>query len=119
MRMLSVIRNARPWLVCAAVLAPAAGAQSFNYPDFSSIAGLHLNPASTQFGAVLRVNSATISERSPVWYDQVVSVAGGFDTTFEFQVTDPAAGGGDGMVFLIQNDPRGTMALGNHASATT
>ncbi|TDJ70863.1 MAG: hypothetical protein E2O39_09345 [Planctomycetota bacterium] len=104
-------------LLCGLGLGTVATAQSFDYPDFTSVAGLAFNDAAMQASPVLRVTSAALSERGSVYYDQAVSVGGGFVTTFVFEISNPGAGGGDGMTFIIQNDPAGLTALGNHASA--
>ena len=103
--------------LAACLLGATASAQSFSYTDFSSIAGLALNEDAIQAGTTLRLTSAVISERGSAWYDQTVAVGGGFDTTFDFQMTQPSGGGADGMAFVIQFDPRGPLAIGNHASA--
>jgi hypothetical protein len=56
------------------------------------------------------------------WTPNTVDVADPFAVSFDFQMsdptgqTDPADGsGGDGIAFLIQNDPRGTSAIGRGA----
>jgi hypothetical protein len=103
--------------LCALGLGTVATAQSFDYPDFTSVAGLTLNDAATQVSPLLRVTSAALSERGSVYYDQAVSVGGGFDTTFVFEIANTTLGGGDGMTFIVQNDPAGLAAIGNHASA--
>ncbi|MCA9322539.1 MAG: hypothetical protein KDB53_17490 [Planctomycetes bacterium] len=92
-------------------------AQSFNFPDFSNVSNLMLNVDAAQAGTSLRVSSAALSKRGTAFFNQPVSVANGFETTFDFQITSPNAGGGDGMCFIIHNDPRGSVAIGNHASA--
>ncbi|MDA1263980.1 MAG: L-type lectin-domain containing protein [Planctomycetota bacterium] len=104
--------------VLALALSPYAAAQGFDYPDFSSVAGLALNGDAVQAGTALRVSGASISEKGSAYYDQAVSVAAGFETTFTFSITAPTAGGGDGFALLIQNDPvAGLTALADHASA--
>ncbi|MCP3919394.1 MAG: hypothetical protein GY711_27980 [bacterium] len=99
-----------------AFTAPAS-AQNFQFPDFSNTSNLVFNGTAATAGNVLRVTAANISERGSAWYDTPVDVSSGFETTFTFQISNPAAGGGDGMAFLIHNDAAGLAALGNHASA--
>ena len=96
--------------------ASVAGAQNFSYPDFSSTAGLTLNGNAAPSGTALRVSSAVISDKGSAFRTLPVDVAAGFDTTFEFAITAQVSGGADGLAFVIQNDPRGPMALGNHAA---
>ena len=92
-------------------------AQSFNYANFTSASGIVVNQNALVSGANLRVTPSALSQRGTAFYGTPVSVVYGFDTTFTFSFTSPVSGGGDGLAFIIQNDPRGTAALGNHASA--
>ncbi|MCP3919030.1 MAG: hypothetical protein GY711_26090 [bacterium] len=109
---------ALPFAVSLALLAPGAFAQGFNYPDFSSVAGLAFNNDAAQAGNVLRVTAAAGDQHGSVWYDQRVSVAGGFETTFRFRIDNLANDGADGMAFVIQDDPRGVTAIGDLAFGT-
>lgn len=98
------------------VLSPLVSAQ-IAYPDFTNVSGLSLVPNAAQSGNVLRLTNSVISTRGAAWWSAPVPVAGGFDTTFRWQTSAPIGGGGDGFTFTIHTDPRGTAALGNHASA--
>ena len=112
-------------LSCFAVLAGSASAQSFNYPDFSSTAGLNFELQAGAVGSVLRVHDQLATggdNMGAAWYSTPVSVVNGFDTTFEFNIN--GTGNGDGMAFVIQNDQvagyngmTGAAAIGRHASA--
>jgi len=102
---------------CAAALAPASVAQSFNYVDFSSTSGLVLNGNAAASGSVLRVTPAASDQKGSVWYSQPIDVIAGFDTTFTFRITQLTGGGADGLAFVIQDDPRGTAALGDKGSS--
>ena len=109
------------------VAASTAAGQSFNYPDFSSVAGINQVLTTAHLGNVLRVHDTTATggdNMGAVWYATPVNVVNGFDTTFEFQITGAIGGGGDGMAFVIQNDTvagyngmTGNMGIGRHASA--
>ena len=80
----------------------------FNYPDFSSVAGLTLVNSADQSGSVLRLTEAEEGESGAAWYTlSKAYVADGFDTTFTIQMS---ADGADGMAFVIQDDY--DMALG-------
>lgn len=107
-------------LGCAGI----ASGQSFDYPDFSSVAGLNPVVSAVQVGNVMRVHEiASMGDNmGGVWYATPVNVAGGFDTTFQFQIL--GSGSGDGMAFIVQNDTNpgyngmsGAFAIGRHASA--
>ncbi len=104
--------------VLGTVLGSAAVAQpSISYPDFSSVAGLTMNVHAAQSGNLLRVTPAVISQRGSAWLDNPYPVGSAFDMAFGFRVSAPSAGGGDGMAFVVHNDPRLLSAIGNHASA--
>ncbi len=117
------------FLALQALLLPAAAgfatAQSFNYPDFTTTTGLTQVLTTANLGPILRVHDTTGvagDNMGAVWYSTPVPVVNGFDTTFQFQIT--GAGSGDGMAFVVQNDPNpgyngmiGANAIGRHASA--
>ncbi|MDP6537962.1 MAG: L-type lectin-domain containing protein [Planctomycetota bacterium] len=94
-------------------LAAQAGAQNFVYDDFDDTTGLELVGNSFPWQGVLRLTPSLNSNVGGAWYDTPVTVRGGFETTFEFQITSTAGGGADGMALVIHNDPRGTAALGS------
>ena len=107
------------------LLAGTASAQSFDYPDFASVTGLTQVLTTAHVGNVLSVHAlggVAGDNMGAVWYSTPVAVSGGFDTTFEFRIT--GTGSGDGMAFVVQNDPTpgyngmtGANAIGRHASA--
>ncbi len=114
----------------AASLAPLAAAQSFQYPDFTSTTGLSLVERAAAAGPILRVHDQTApsggGNRGAAWYATPVAVAGGFDTTFVFNMNQNGgfSTGGDGMAFVIQNELQagdtggvGITGIGRHASA--
>ena len=103
-------------LLAACLLAPAAAAQSFSYPDFSSTAGLQLNGNAGVSGTALRVTPNQNAQSGSAFYDQPVQVAGGFVCTFEFQITNLSGTGADGMTFIIHNAAAGLNALGDSGS---
>jgi hypothetical protein len=81
--------------------------QNFNYPTFSSIAGLTLNGSAVQSGTALRVTNNGSAQVGSVWYTTPVLVAEGFETTFDFVLTGP-----EGLAFVIQGSPAGAAAIG-------
>ena len=102
-----------------------------NYsPDFSNVpnqACLMLNgaqqgtpttafptfaPAVSTTATVLRLTPTTWSAAGSAWYKALQPVAGGFSTTFTFQLSDTTTYNADGFAFLIQNSTAGTSALG-------
>jgi hypothetical protein len=85
----------------------------FNYPDFSSTAGLNLVGDTAVSGTALRLTEAPAGGIGAVWHDDKVPVHGAWTCEFTFQVTDGGGianpghdshgPGGDGFVFLVQN----------------
>ena len=133
----SLIMKTLPPAIALAALSVAGHAQSFSYPDFTDLSGLTKVGLAEQSGPRLRLqdNAAPAvagDNRGALWHTEPVNVAGGFETTFVFNMNSPStSGGSDGMAFVIQNDlvassapivngaPDGTgsQAIGRHAAA--
>lgn len=92
------------WLLLAlsAVAAPTAFCD-FDYPDFSDLAGLNLVETASQVGDRIDLTPGTVSQRGALYTIDQQAVAGGFTTTFVFDIV-AQVGGADGMTFVIQND---------------
>jgi hypothetical protein len=102
--------------VLIAVLTVAVHAD-LNYSDFSSTAGLNLVGNAGQAATALRLTPAAAVQAGAAWFNTKQFVQGGFQTVFQFQITDPAGitdelgeTGADGFAFVIQND--NALALG-------
>ncbi|MGI8783778.1 MAG: Ig-like domain repeat protein [Acidobacteriota bacterium] len=93
-------------------------APSPTFANFSSTAGLSLVGTAAPSGNVLRLTSALTDQVGAAWYSTKQNVTNGFETTFQFQITDPGGlenglnpkGGAEGIAFVIQNNS--TQALG-------
>lgn len=72
----------------------------FDFPDFTSIAGIALNGSASQIGSIMRLTPAAPEVAGSAWYAGKQVVGGGFRTEFTFRIT---RGGADGFAFLIQN----------------
>ena len=85
-----------------------------SYPDFSSTSGLQLNGDAAQTGSVMRLTPASFDKRGSAWYLAKQTVDNGFETTFDFHLTDLDGyyPGADGFTFVVQNSPSGSGALG-------
>ncbi len=87
-----------------------------NFTSFPNGTGFTANtgtPAVHEFPGtppVLRLTDGQNSEATSVWYNTVIG-NGAFTTTFTLKDV-PNAGAADSTSFVIQNDPRGTAALG-------
>jgi hypothetical protein len=88
-----------------------------SYPSFSSTAGLHLVGAARVAGSALRLTETSRHTAGAAWLDRKFVVSGGFDTTFQFQITQPGGSGpgADGFAFVLQDS--GTNAIGGPGSA--
>jgi hypothetical protein len=104
-------------IVALGLTSATASAQSFDYPDFTGATTVVLNEDALITGPTLRVTSAALSERGSAYHESKLNVTIAWDMTFTFQITALGSGGGDGMAFVIHNDPAGDAAIGNHASA--
>jgi hypothetical protein len=104
------------WLILVlsgAGTAPAA----IRFEDFASIRGLSLVGDATVSGAALRLTPAKGDRSGAVWFREKQSVASGFETTFQFQLTHQGGlgHGADGFAFVLQNS--GPEAIGGLGSA--
>lgn len=52
----------------------------------------------------LNLNLSEELQKGAAWYNIKQSVADGFETTFQFQISDLVGSGGDGFAFVIQNN---------------
>jgi len=100
-----VVRLIRHFYVLLLGLAPLAQAQVVvNYPDFSSVGGLTLLGTAAQDTNRLRLTqSGAANTWSMAWYTSKLAVGQGFETEFQFRITNPTAGGADGFAFVIQD----------------
>ena len=86
----------------------------FDYPDFNSTVGLNLVGDAITFTNKLRLTPALNHKAGAAWYTTSQLIQEGFETTFQFQITNTVFTGADGFAFVIQNS--NASALGNHGS---
>jgi len=79
------------------------GEITFDYPDFTSVAGLNLVGSAAQYGSVLRLTPTTIGQAGDAWFAEKLYVQDGFETTFEFQLSEFSYEGADGIALVIQD----------------
>lgn len=111
------------FVLCALLLLGASplSAQTFNYPNFNSVADLALNgsaaqgvPVAPETSTVLRLMDGLGShgQISSAWYATQVPVANGFSVEFVFNLNHCVGiGCADGFAFLIQNSVAATAAM--------
>ncbi len=110
---------------CAAVVGCFIGSQAwappqaladFEFVDLTTIDGINIAGDALQTGAVLRIVPAAITQTGAAWFATRQQVSGGFDTTFQFQLSNPAVAdgsgqlGGDGFAFVIQTASAGVLS---------
>src|SRR5207244_1968892 len=107
-------------LVLSALLAlqPGQGvdAATFAYDGFRSPANLVLQANAALLSDRLRVTPAAKAKRGGVWLGDKQPVGVGFETTFQFQITDPCTYGGNGFAFVVQNNPTPVLGGFGHNS---
>lgn len=82
---------------------------TLQYANFSSTAGLQLVGNATTAGNQLRLTPNSNGQVGAAWATTPQAVQGGFDTTFQFQITNPGA---DGFAFVVHNSSAGSSAIG-------
>jgi hypothetical protein len=110
------MRTRRSWLF-AAVLFPAfANAAAIDFPDFISLTGLTLAGSARQEGRVLRLTPSLHDVAGAAWFREKQPVGGGFESVFQFRLTEQGGlgRGADGFAFVLQNS--GPSALGADGS---
>lgn len=108
-----MLRKLTPCLA-ALLLAATATAQSFNFPTFTGTEPLSANGAATLSGTVMQLTSATAATSASLFHQLPLQVELGFETVIDFRITPPAGNlGGDGIAFVIHNDPRADLLLGD------
>ena len=63
-------------------------------------------------GDVLTLTNGGSFEGSAAWFNTPVSTTGSFTASFTYTDAISFLSGGDGIAFVLQNDPRGTAAIG-------
>ena len=86
--------------------APAAYAQVSGFSAFAPVNGSAVNS-----GTSLALTSNLLSQTGSAFSSTAQDISRGFDTSFVYTVTGAQAA--DGLTFTLQDDPRGTAALGS------
>ena len=77
---------------------------SIDYANFADTSDLNLIGHAATTPERLRLTQAEASRRGAAWHHDKQFVSVGFETTFQFQMTEPSEGGGSaGFAFVIQN----------------
>ncbi len=100
------LTNKTPSLLSLTVLS-----DFFAYSDFSDTTGLaFVGDATTATNRLRLASESPCCQQGSAWYETKQPVHGGFETTFDFELTGP--GNGDGFAFVIHNSPDELITLG-------
>jgi hypothetical protein len=110
------MRTARFWLWSAFLLAAGVQAAAIDFPDFASLNGLTLAGSARKEGSVLRLTPSLHDVAGAAWFRDKQPVGGGFESVFQFRLTEQGGlgRGADGFAFVLQNS--GPSALGADGS---
>ena len=103
-------------LFCCTLVGAGPLPTGFTYPDFSDTTGLLRLGSAAIAGTALRLTPADPGGTGAAWFRSLQPVAAGFNTTFQFQITDLVFGGADGFAFVVQNRPPGSSQLAGAAA---
>lgn len=90
-----------------------AGVDLPDFGNFASVSGLGLNGSARQLGNQLELTPDATNRAGSAFYESPIELDGNgsFRSAFSFQAVGGAAGA-DGLTFTIQDDPRGSGAIG-------
>jgi hypothetical protein len=119
--LLAVIVLPLTGLVASTPATVQAYSPSISYGDFSSTAGLALNGSASTAAILgstaLRLTPASLQQRGSAYSTTLIDSTSSFHTQFQFYLHNTSAdatdGTADGFTFVVQNDSRGTAALGD------
>jgi hypothetical protein len=102
-------------LLAGAAAAPA-GAQTLNFVNFSSTAGLQLNGSAAQNGSKLRLTPALPNQGGSVFSTTTIALTSNasFSTVFSFEILNRGGlgGGADGLTFTVQTNANNVGSIG-------
>jgi len=110
------MRAARSCLCSALLFTGLARPAAIDFPDFGSLTGLSLAGSARQEGRVLRLTPSLHDVAGAAWFREKQPVRGGFESIFQFRLTEQGGlgHGADGFAFVLQNS--GPLALGADGS---
>ncbi len=107
---------------CGMSAASTQAAVSIEYPNFSNgnVSALQLNGAAQIAGPILRLTPAKGAQQSSAFYTTPIDPSQAWSTQFEISMygNEGGVGPADGIVFVLQNDPRGTKAVLSSSEST-
>ena len=92
---------------------------NFNYISFSNgtiNTNGNVTPVISNAGSTLELTDNNLSEAAS-WFATNKVAIGSFTASFDYQATPQGGGLADGIAFILQDDPRGSSALGGNGSS--
>lgn len=102
--------------LCFGLTANSFGTE-INYPHFASPTGLIFQAEAKLHDNFVRLTPSHTNHRGKVgglWLENKQSILGGFDTTFQLQITDKTGHGADGIVFVLQDKATPSLGISGH-----
>jgi hypothetical protein len=82
----------------------ATRGEGFSYLDFAAPTSLIFQADALPTNSACRLTPSAKSKVGGVWFERQLVVGAGFETTFQFQITNPGQYGADGLAFVIQSN---------------
>jgi hypothetical protein len=89
-------------------------AGGFAYNDFSAPSSLIFQRDAALVEARVRLTPAKRGQAGGVWFSTKQWVKDGFETSFQFQLTEPGGFGANGLAFVIQNNETPLLGSSGH-----
>jgi hypothetical protein len=89
-------------LVVIAASGLHALSEGFAYLDFNGPTRLVFQADAVPTNGICRLTPAAQGKVGGVWYGEQMDISEGFQSTFQFQITDRAVYGADGLAFVLQ-----------------
>jgi len=105
-------------LLMSLTLATGTFASGASIPDFASPSGIIFQADARHVGDFARLTPShtnRIGRAGGLWLEAKQAVRDGFETSFQFRITDKVRNGGDGFTFALQNSPTPSLGVsGSH-----
>lgn len=87
------------------ILTAAPDSLATFFPEFTSTAGVALTGRATLVSNWVRLTPNTSGTKGALWLASKQAVTHGFETIFQFRISDLTAGGADGLAFVVEGTP--------------
>jgi hypothetical protein len=77
---------------------------NFNFRNFQNRPHLNLNGDSASQIGELVLTQPQLNQAGAIWFDEALDISKGFDTSFQFVISQTADAGADGLALVFQRD---------------